>query len=88
MCRLFDEWKNEIKRYCEQNNLSFEKAETLSQAWNESTVVLYYCDLEQGKNGLLNDIPSPMVLLIKKEKNGSLTFEKTEFTDKFLKKVS
>ena len=74
MCKLFDEWKSEIKKYCEQNGLSFEKAEKLPQAWNNTTIALYYCDSEQDEDGLLNDIPSPMVLLIKKEKKRTLYF--------------
>ena len=88
MCKLFDDWKNEIKNYCDKNDLCFEQAEKLSQAWNKSTLVLYYCDPAQGEDGLLNDIPSPMVLIIRQEKNGALAFEQTKFTNKYLKKIS
>ena len=88
MCKLFDDWTDVIKKYCEQNGLSFEAAKKMSQSWNKTTVVLYYCDPQKGERGLINDIPSPMVLLIKKEKDGSLTFEQSEYTQKYLGKIS
>ncbi len=88
MCKLFDDWKKEIREYCENNGLSFEAAEKLSQSWNKTTIVLYHCESQNSDSGLLNDEPSPMVLLIRREKNGRLTFEQTEHTDKYLKKVS
>ena len=34
MCKLFDEWRNEIKDYCRQQGLNFDTAEKLSQSWN------------------------------------------------------
>ena len=88
MCKLFDELRSQIKEYCEKNDLSFEEAEKMSQSWNKTTVVLSSCDPTKGANGLLDDTPSPMVLLIRRENDGSLTFEKTEFTEKYLGKVS
>lgn len=30
MCKLFDEWRNEIKDYCRQQGLNFDTAEKLS----------------------------------------------------------
>ena len=59
MCKLFDEWRNEIKDYCRQQGLNFD-------------------------NGLLDDTPCPLVLLIRREKNGKLVFEQTEHTKKYL----
>ena len=37
MCKLFDEWRNEIKDYCRQQGLNFDTAEKLSQSWNKNT---------------------------------------------------
>lgn len=84
MCKLFDEWRNEIKNYCCRQGLNFEIAEKLSQSWNKNTVALYYCDPSEGKNGLLDDTPCPLVLLIRREENGNLVFEQTEYTKKYL----
>jgi len=88
MCKLFDDWTKEIKEYCENNGYDFETARNLNQSWNSNTVVLYHCAPVEETNGLLDDTPSPMVLLIRREKNGRLTFEKTKHTEKYLKKVS
>ena len=88
MCKLFDDWNTEIKQFCDDNGYDFEAAKELSQAWNSNTVVLYYCAPSNTSDGLLNDTPSPMVLLIRREKNGRLVFEKTQHTDKYLKKAS
>ncbi len=83
MCKLFDDWSNEIRSYCESNGLQFEKAKTLSQCWNKDTLVLQYHDPEKGKNGLLDETPMPLVLVIKQE-NGGLLFSQTEHTKTYL----
>lgn len=31
MCKLFDDWTDVIKKYCEQNDLSFEAVKKMSQ---------------------------------------------------------
>ena len=51
MCKLFDEWRNEIKDYCKQQGLNFDTAEKLSQSWNKNTVALSYRDPSKGSNG-------------------------------------
>jgi len=88
MCKLFDEWATEIEMFCQKNDLSFDKAKTLSQCWGKDDLILQYYDKEKGKNGLLDETPMPVVLWIKRDKNGNLSFEKTEHTEKYLGKVS
>ena len=85
MCKLFDEWTPQIKRYCENNNLSFEKAKDLSQCWGKDDIILQYYDKNNSRKneGLRNDIPMPIVLKITKTDNG-LVFEQTEHTTKYL----
>ena len=87
MCKLFDEWENEIKEYCTKNELSFEKAKKMCQSWSKNDLALSYHDKSKGVNGLLDDTPMPMVLLITKTETG-LNFEQTEFTKQYLGKVS
>ena len=84
MCKLFDEWRNEIKDYCRKQGLNFEMAEKLSQSWNKDMVALSYYDPSKGKNGLIDETPCPLVLLIRREKDGNLVFEQTEYTKKYL----
>ncbi|WP_044973714.1 hypothetical protein [Ruminococcus sp. HUN007] len=84
MCKLFDEWSDEIERYCIDNNFSFEKARKLSQCWGKNDLVLQHYDKELGKNGLLDETPMPVVLWIKRDSEGKLIFEETEFTKKYI----
>ncbi|MBQ8568468.1 MAG: hypothetical protein IJ446_04550 [Oscillospiraceae bacterium] len=83
MCKLFEDWSDEIRTYCYNNNLSFDKVQKLSQCWGSNFLALQYHDPEKGKNGLLDDTPMPLVLLISKA-NNELVFEQTEYTKKYL----
>lgn len=83
MCKLFEDWSNEIRTYCNSNNLSFDKAKNLSQCWGSNFLALQYHDPQKGKDGLLDETPMPLVLLITKTNKG-LEFEQTEFTHKYL----
>lgn len=84
MCKLFDEWENEIKKYCKENMLNFEKARKLPKSWGKSDIALQYVDKEKGKKGLLDDIPAPVILWIRKKPDGRIAFEQTEYTKKYL----
>ena len=83
MCKLFDEWYNEIQEYCKNNRLSFEKAKRLSKCWGKDHLALQYHDPEKGKMGLLDETPMPVVLWIKRT-GDKLVFEQTEYTQKYL----
>ena len=87
MCKRFDEWENEIRKYCEENGLDFEKAKTMAQSSNQTMLLLQYFDPESESVkkglGLLDETPMPAVLWI--TKNGDkLEFEQTEYTHKYL----
>ena len=60
---------------------------------NHPNYKLIGCDIEKKAvgffmKGLLDETPAPLVLLIKKDGSGNLTFEQTEHTEKYLKSVS
>ena len=80
-CPRFEEWKTDIEDYCNNNNLSFEKAEKMKCCWNKNTLALGY--YEKSSGDLLNDIPMPVVLWVFKDDSG-LRFEQTEHTMKYL----
>lgn len=46
MCKLFDDWSNDIRSYCQNNNLGFERAKQLSQCWGKDFLALQYFDHE------------------------------------------
>lgn len=83
MCKLFNEWENEIKAYCDNNGLDFQKALKLPQCWGKNDVWLQYHDPSKGKNGLKDETPAPIVLKITRNGN-KLVFEQTEHTKKYL----
>ena len=80
---LFSDYQNEIKQYCEANNLNYNKACQLIRCSIKDMLVLQYHDPEKGKQGLLNEEPAPIVLIIHKS-NNKITFEQTENTKKYL----
>ena len=68
MSELFDKWEDDIKKYCEINNLSFEKAKNMSKCWGKDDLILQYYDSSKNNGKGLNDeIPLPIVLKIKKK---------------------
>ncbi|MCM1365026.1 MAG: hypothetical protein NC215_08625 [Ruminococcus sp.] len=80
---LFNRYKREIERYCQSNNLSFEKAKELSQCWGRSDLWLQYHDPSKGKDGLRDETPAPIVLKMTVV-NNTPVFEQTEYTQKYL----
>lgn len=83
MCKLFDNWSDDIKKYCQSHDLNFDKAKQLSQCWGSNFLALQYHDPKKGKMGLLDETPMPLVLLISKTSDG-LVFEETEYTKKYM----
>lgn len=88
MYRLFEEWSDEIRTYCNEHSLNFEKLKALSQCWGKDFIAFQYYDPESEavKNGLglLDETPMPLVLLIRKDSDGNLIFEHTEYTKQYL----
>ncbi len=85
MCRRFEEWSSEIQKYCEENDLDFEKAKKMVKSWGKNNLMLLYYDPSMSKGlGLLDETPLPLALHIYKGENGELIFEQTEYTRKYL----
>ena len=83
MCARFEEWKDSIRHYCEENGLSYQKACEMAKGANEDMLILQFHDPAKGKMGLLDETPMPAVLFVFREGNG-VRIEKTEFTEKYL----
>lgn len=84
MCKMFNEWSDEIKKYCDDNGLSYEKATRLCKSCGKDFMFLQYYDPQKGGAGLLDETPMPLVLAIKRQLDGELCFEQTEYTRKYL----
>jgi len=87
MCKLFEEWSEEIKEYCAKHNLNFDILKSMLISWNNTTVMFSYCVPSDSDDGLYDDTPSPVILIVQKTEKGNLIFEHTEYTDLYLKKV-
>ena len=83
MCKLFLNWENEIREYCRMNGLDFSKAEKSGKCWGKDILMLQYIDPQKGKQGLRDEAPAPVTLVIRKTGN-KLAFEQTENTRKYL----
>ena len=83
MCKLFLNWENEIREYCRMNGLDFSKAEKSGKCWGKDILMLQYIDPQKGKQGLRDEAPVPVTLVIRKTGN-KLAFEQTENTRKYL----
>lgn len=83
MCKLFTDWENEIKAYCIENGLDFEKAKNMPKCWGENDIWLQHHDPDKGKNGLRDETPAPIVLKISCV-GSTIKFEQTEYTQKYL----
>ena len=84
MNNLFEEWKNEIKEYCENYSLDFDKVCRLGKCYSSDTLYLQHIDKNAGKIGLLDETSAPVALIVRNTGNG-LAFEQTENTTKYLK---
>lgn len=88
MRKLFNVWSDDIQQYCKSNGLSFEKAKKMVKCWGKSDLILQYYDPdfepEKKGMGLLDETPMPVVLGVYEQPDGSLKFEQTEHTKKYL----
>ena len=83
MCKRFVDWQQAIQSYCADNGLDFSKAEKTGKCWGEDFLILQHIDLEEGKRGLLDETPAPVVLIVRKH-GDSFKFEQTEHTVRYL----
>lgn len=83
MCKLFSQYQSEIKKYCDESGLDFEKVLKMPQCWSNHDIWIQYHDPEKGKKGLIDETPAPIVLKISVNNDG-LSFEQTEYTRKYL----
>lgn len=75
--------ESEIRAYCEENGLSYDKIISSGGSYNDEWVFVQHFDPEDGALGLLDETPADITLKIFLE-NGNLRFEQTEHTRKHL----
>lgn len=83
MCKLYADWRNEIREYCAANGLDFSRVEKAGKCWGMNVLILQYIDAKKGATGLHDETPAPVLLVVRKQ-NDSFMFEQTENTKKYL----
>lgn len=83
MCKLYSDWRNEIREYCAANGLDFSGVEKAGKCWGKDVLILQHIDVRKGMAGLHDETPASVLLVVRKRDN-SLTFEQTENTEKYL----
>ncbi|MGN0648918.1 MAG: hypothetical protein ACI4KM_00630 [Oscillospiraceae bacterium] len=80
----YKRYQRDIQRYCENNNLDFSKVERMVKGCGDNDIII---QARIGKNsmlGLLDETPMPVVLRVRRKPDGSLIFEQTEHTKRYL----
>lgn len=84
MCAQFEQWRDQIRKYCEENNLNFQKVCASVKCWRPNLLILQMPHSEMRKTeGLRNDTPLPILLRITKV-DTNLQFEQTAYTQEYL----
>lgn len=83
-CERFEEWKDDIRTYCEENGLSYEKACQMGKSCSKDMLVLV-CDnyTKLISHYTAKNISLPAVLYVKRTEEG-LQFKQTEYTQQIL----
>lgn len=84
---LHEKWKDEIKRYFDENELDYSKLREMGHTYDETITIYQYVDWEKMKKMrnvyFRDDIPAPAVFIVREE-DGKPVFEETEITRKYL----
>lgn len=77
-------YRNDIQTYCTKNNLDFIKLDNMIKGCGENDIVILARTGKESSLGLLDETPMPAVLRIQKTDDGTLHFEQTEHTKRYL----
>lgn len=80
---IYEIWKYEIEQYCIDSGLDYAKLRKMMRCFDDKSVIYQYPDPEKGKNGLLDETPAAIVLIMRIV-DGKPVFEQTENTLKHL----
>lgn len=85
---IWEQYSKQIKNYCEQNNLSYEKLMKMAKQYGKDFVFFCYLDKKASqnkKNQYINDEELlPLVLGVYFEESSKVTFKQTEYTQKYI----
>ncbi len=84
--RPYDKYYPEIKKYCKDNGLDFEKLKCSPKSFNPKVGLFVQHTAYKKPNGLglLDETPMPVTLEIWIKEDDSLDIKQTEYTKKYL----
>ena len=80
---IYKVWRNCIEQFCINHGLDFEKLRTMGICYNQDVAFFQRIDHERGRNGLLDETPADVVLIMQIV-DGKPVFKETEITRKYL----
>ena len=82
---LHEKWKDEIKRYFDENGLDYSKLREMGRTYDETITIYQNVDWEKEIDWetFRDDIPAPAVFIVREE-DGRPVFEETGITRKYL----
>lgn len=81
---VFNYFENEIKLFCEQNSLDFNKVKLCPKCGNEQMLFIQHYEEDKAKEGLNDNEPAEILLFVKKNSNGTIDIKKGNKADSFL----
>ena len=80
MSMNFNDYKNQIKEYCDLNSVDFQKLFKSPKGGSLSYIYFQHRNENFDRStATIGGEPMPLVLMITKQKDGSLLFEPTEY---------
>lgn len=76
----FGSWETGIRNYCNENELSFEKAEAMKKIWGIDFLKLVHSAADHARESGADKV----VLLIGRNQDGGPFVEQTEYTRQYL----
>lgn len=82
--KIMKQYENEIKLFCEENELDFNKVKSFPKSYNQEVLFVQYMDKNKAKLGLLDNTPAEVVLTIKLNSDKTVSIEKGKNAEKYL----
>lgn len=77
-------FEKELKKYCEQNSLSYDKALSFPRCGNDKVLFIQHVDKKKATKGMNSKTPAEILLSATVADSGAILFEKGANAEKYL----
>ena len=85
MNTIYEELKDDIREYCEENNLDFDKVLKAGKCYGKNVLFLQHINRTKENAGLKDETPAKVILIVRRS-GGAISYEQTKYTQKYLGK--